>query len=404
METVRMECEGSGVLPIEQLVPFQGALKTLSKENYLKLKAEMLAEGFSFPVFVWQHEGSNYIIDGHQRINTLTKMKEEGYRIPPIPIAQVKAPTYKSAKKKVLAAASVYGRIEDQGLYEFLNNAGIEIDEIIEKIDLPYVDLEKFKAGYGGDSGGGGGAGQDDVPDPPKVARTKLGDLYELGAHRLLCGDTTLAENVKRLMGDEIPDYIFSDPPYGELQIFNKQGQVGKSNVAKAKNYGEYAGSTTFRLPPMLEAWGSLDQRKYIIWGGNYFTDVLPMTTSWVVWDKTTGENQHSWFSDFELAWTNLGNCGRLYSQTWQGMIREGEKVDRQHPTQKPVELYSWLITYLCKEAKLIAETNLGSGSTLIACEKTGRKCYGMELDPIYCDVIVKRWEDFTGKQAVLIK
>jgi DNA modification methylase len=237
-----------------------------------------------------------------------------------------------------------------------------------------------------------------DVDDNPYGV--KRGQIWRLGEHRLMCGDSTCKKNVIKLLDGDIIDFIFSDPPYGELQIFNKKGQVGKSNVAKAKEYGEYTGSTTFTLPPMLDAWGGLEEHKYIIWGGNYFADVLPITTSWIVWNKTVGENKHSWFSDFELAWSNLGICGRLFSHMWQGMIREGEKVDRQHPTQKPVELYEWLITKLCKKSKTIGETCLGSGSTLIACEKTARKCYGMEIDPHYCSVIIKRWEEYTGNKA----
>lgn len=411
MEAVRIECEGSGVLPIEQLVPFQGALKTLSKENYLKLKAELLAEGFSFPVFVWAHEGSNYIIDGHQRVNTLLKMRDEGYKIPPIPVASVKAPTYKSAKKKVLAAASVYGRVDDQGLYEFLNNAGIEIDEIIEKIDLPYVDLEKFKAGYGGDSGGGGGSDQDDVPEPPKVARTKLGDLYELGGHRLLCGDSTSKECVDRLMGGEKADMVFTDPPYG--------CSLGKTILGEDIENDELTGEELEKFFDGVFSLLTLKDWATVYWfyssnrvvetrkiAEKYFK--LKDTLIWIKDSFVPGRNDYQ--PQYEpllyLEKLGKGKVGRIWngernkSNVWNFHRDRGV----EHPTNKPVYLIEFAIGNSSNAGGLVIDPFLGSGSTLIACEKTNRKCYGMELDPAYCDVIVKRWEDFTGKNAVLIK
>ena len=134
-----------------------------------------------------------------------------------------------------------------------------------------------------------------------------------------------------------------------------------------------------------------------IVWGGNYFTDVLPPRMGWLIWDK--GQREFS-MADGEMAWTSFDNALRIKTVHRAEALKDG----KVHPTQKSIELLMWSIEYndrnAKKEAKLIMDLFLGSGSTLIASEKKNRKCYGMELDPIYVDVIVKRWQDYTGKIA----
>ena len=137
--------------------------------------------------------------------------------------------------------------------------------------------------------------------------------------------------------------------------------------------------------------------KKFIIFGGNYFINILKPITSWIIWDKRAGK--HSWYSDCELAWTNLGKPMKIYDCVWQGMIREGKKEKREHPTQKPIKLLSDILKDFSKWGEIVTDCFSGSGSTLIACEKTNRKCFGMEIDPYYCQVIIDRWEKFTGKK-----
>jgi DNA modification methylase len=418
MESLRIECEGSGVLDIEKLTPFQGALKSLSKDNYLKLKTQMLAEGFSFPIFVWQHEGSNFIIDGHQRLNTLTKMREEGYKVPPIPIASVKAPTYKAAKKKVLAAASVYGRVDEQGLYEFLNNAAIDIDELVEKFDLPHIDMEKFQAGYSPEGGGGGNTDPDDVPEPPKVAKSKLGQIYKLGEHRLMCGDSTKREDVERLMGGEKASIWLSDPPYGinhvEVSQEKKQSK-GYSKIANDDLKDDEFKDFIFKvistsLPHMKKGfafymWHAMKMQGYTAAAAAAAAGILfHRQIIWVKPQFVFGRGHYHWRHELCLMGWLQGDEPPFYGERNQSTIWEvGRENDKIHPTQKPVPLLEPSITNHTKPGELIYEPFCGSGSTLIACEKTKRKCYGMEIDPIYVDVIIKRWTDYTGQKAELI-
>ena len=241
----------------------------------------------------------------------------------------------------------------------------------------------------------------DDVPEPPADPITKPGDLWILGNHRLLCGDSTDVLAVERLMDGTKADMVFTDPPYGVSVV--KDGKVGADfGVAKKGRYAEVIGDdTTQTAHDAIAVCQSLQIPIQIYWGGNYYADKLPPTSCWLIWDKRGDSGIVNTFADCELAWTNMTGPARIHKQLWNGMIREGEKDKRVHPTQKPVALAEWAIEQYLKGSTVL-DLFLGSGSTLIACEKLCKDCYGMEMSPAYCDVIVKRWEDFTGKKAIL--
>jgi len=166
---------------------------------------------------------------------------------------------------------------------------------------------------------------------------------------------------------------------------------------SKRGTYRPVIGDDTYFNPTYLFNIGE----KQIIWGANYFHDKLPLGTRWLVWDKERPDG--TTFSDCELAWTSIeGVAVKKYKCTWHGMIREGESEKRVHPTQKPLKLCCEIIKDYTDENDIVLDLFGGSGSTLIACEQLNRTCYMMEIDPVYCDVIVKRWENFTGQKAVL--
>ena len=191
-------------------------------------------------------------------------------------------------------------------------------------------------------------------------------------------------------MNGEKADALITDPPYG-IGIDGQKGSKATNPKHNRKNH-EFRGWDTER--PSKATFELLRSHAVdaIIWGGNYFADLLPATRGWLVWDK--GQKGLT-MSDGELAWTTFNKPLRIF------IANRGELQGSVHPTQKPTSLIEWCIELT--EGTMF-DPFLGSGSTLIAAEKTGRKCYGMELDPKYCDVIVKRWEDFTGKKAELWK
>lgn len=337
--------------------------------------------GWRVPIILGK---GNTIIGGHTRLKAAIKMG-----LTEVPVVWADDLSEKQQKGlRIMDNKSVEYANWDIDLLKTeltdLKNAGFDLD----LTGFSEVELSKFID-----------TNSEDNFEEPKEPKYKInkGDIYQLGNHRLMCGDCTIKDNVDKLMNGQKADMILTDPPYGNLIITNDKGEVGKSNLAKTTQYHKYKNEGDFSFEPI---WNIIKDWKCqkVIWGGNYFANFLPITTSWIAWDKRAGE--HSWFSDFELAWTNLGIPARLYSIVWQGMIRECESDKRVHPTQKPIELSKKiLIEY--NSGNNVLDLFGGSGSTLIACEQTNRKCYMMEIDEYYCSVIIERFEKLIGKQAI---
>ena len=232
---------------------------------------------------------------------------------------------------------------------------------------------------------------EDETPGAPKVPTTKPGDVWTLGRHTLMCGDGQQAN---------LPaDAVLTDPPYG-ISVVNTAGNIrsehstkGFRPQAKSGTYSPIAGDE--QAPDVR--WLLTRAKSVIIWGGNYFADQLPPSSGWLVWDKRADSGIENDFASGELAWSNRTGSLRIHKQLWNGMIREGEKDKRVHPTQKPVALMQWCLGF---SEGTVFDPFLGSGTTLIAAERLGRACIGAELSPVYCDVIVERWERLTGEKA----
>lgn len=231
----------------------------------------------------------------------------------------------------------------------------------------------------------------------------KLGDIYQLGTHRVMCGDSTSHEDVAKLLTNTKPDLVYTDPPYGINESASKRKTRDASGLTKSNSkLPEFLDDSIDYAIKAYEICEALKIPRQVWWGANYYCHSLPQSNNWFVWDKRVEEKQKDANSDCELAWVkSKWSSVRIFRHLWKGLMKDSERgIARSHPTQKPVALAVWSFDYF-KEVDVVLDLFLGSGSTLIACEKTGRKCYGMELEPHYISVIIKRWQDYTGKLAV---
>lgn len=245
---------------------------------------------------------------------------------------------------------------------------------------------------------------EDEVPEKVEP-KTRLGDLYRLGNHRLMCGDSTSIDAVERLMNGEKADMVFTDPPYG-IDEETDRAFAGRTRKCKGNTFHKIIGDDS--IDTALAAFSISDNQSDIVcyWGGNYYAHKLVPSPCWIVWDKRVEDNQRNMNSDCELAYVKHPSkeSVRIFRHLWKGMIKGSEHGQgRVHPTQKPVALAEWAFSELDPKGKSVLDLFGGSGSTIIACEKTNRRCFMMELDPHYCDVIIARWEKYTGNKAQLL-
>lgn len=284
------------------------------------------------------------------------------------------------------------------------------------KDELPDLDLSAFDFDWGISDDITKEVEEDEAPEVDEVSDpvTKRGDIWQLGRHRLMCGDSTISADVKKLIGADEIDLLLTDPPYG-ISIVNKTSKkVGgggethfDTDAAKkyveATKYREVLNDNTTETAKQACGIALSLTKNQIVFGGNYFTDFLPPSPCWCVWDKENTGN----FADCELAWTSFQRAAKLYKWLWNGLCRKGtrniEGTKRVHPTQKPVGLIADILMDFSEEKNKVLDLFGGSGSTLIACEQINRRCYMMEYEAYYCDVIVKRWENLTGNRAVLL-
>lgn len=361
-------------IAISDIKPYEKNAKSHPKKQVDLLAENIKRFGFTTPCLV---DKDNNLIAGHGRLEAV---KTLGWTDVPC----VRMENLTDDEVKAL-------RLADNKLAEMSEWDMALVTDELKELDDELLDL----TGFDKDLIIEPDEKDDVVPEVPVEPQSVLGDLYELGGHRVLCGDSTKIEDVERLMDGKKADMVFTDPPYG----ISLDTEYNSSAKVKGNSYSKVIGDENDFDPSFLSSVAGTTNQFW--WGANYYQEKLPKGGSWVVWDKSNIEQDKAQGSAFEICYSFQKHRNCFYRKLWKGFTAKEKDERRSHPTQKPVEMCLWFIKEWGKQSDIVFDPFLGSGSTLIAAEKTGRICYGMELDPKYIDVIVQRYVDYTGNATI---
>jgi DNA modification methylase len=408
-------------VPVAELV---GAVRNPKKHAQADIQASMGRFGYVEPIVLDERTGR--LVAGHGRTEALMQLQKSG-AAPPAgiqvdPDGKWRVPVMRGWASKNDREAEAYlvasnrltelGAWDDSALAVILEDlkandallgTGFDDDFITKLLDEQALP--------------GGQTDPDDVPSPDEVpSRTRVGDIWTLGNHRIVCGDSTHEETYQALMGDALADFSFTDPPWniaydGEAS----RGRPSKGREIVNDNLGAafpgfcsaFSGSMADHLKPGAPIYLAMSAQEW----GTIHTALVGAGFHWsstIIWAKDVfnvgRKDYHAQYEPLWYGWKEgaarlMAVEDRTQSDVWA--IPRPKKSD-EHPTMKPVELIVRALKNSSRRGALVLEPFSGSGSTIIACEQTDRSCRAIELDPKYVDVAVKRWEDFTGKLAEL--
>ena len=389
-------------VPINTLTSPDWNPRQITEEELTKLETSLKEFGYIEPIIV--NDVNNHIIGGNQRCKALKTLGYEEVDVVYVHIEDL-------AKEKAcnVALNKISGDWDNDKLRVVLEE--IELSPIDVSLtgfdDIELTDMEiKEPVNVHED--------EYEIPDEDDITvNVKTGDLYQLGNHYLLCGDATKQEDINTLIHDNKIHMILTDPPYGMGLDTDYSAMVSDLKFVKEKNTDisgkKYKQGLVDEFnDKFIENILNLNIKETFLWGADYYTECIPQLTdgSWIVWDKRLTDDADKMFgSTFELCWSKNKHKREIARVKWAGIFGTEQEFDhkRHHPTQKPIKLNSWFIEKYSDNNNNVLDLFGGSGSTLIACEQLNRNCYMMELDPYYCQVIINRWETYTGKTATKI-
>jgi DNA modification methylase len=372
---------------VSTLIPYARNSRTHSDEQIAQIAASIKEFGWTNPILI---DGDNGIIAGHGRLSAARKLGHEE-----VPVIELKDLTETQRKAYIIAdnRLALNAGWDNEMLTIELNDLmadgfaldilGFDPKELAALLEPEVVE---------------GLTDEDAVPDIPDEPKTKLGDIYQLGNHRLICGDSSSQNDVDKVLDGDRPDMIFTDPPYNiDYQGVSDKRDKIKNDKMEDSAFVDFLNQTLYGCETM-----------YVCCSWHYahlFREAMEKIgrkpKAMIVWNKVNpAQHLDKYFKQHEIIfyYGDYGGHKTLRGDIWT-IKRQRNTV---HPTMKPVELIEMALEDN-KDKKIVFDMFGGSGSTLIACEKQNRKARLIELEPKYCDVIVKRWEDFTGKKAMLV-
>ena len=335
----------------------------------------------------------NQIYNGHQRLNVLKEKYGDDYEVA-VRVAS-RALTEKEREKLVIFLHK--GAAGDWD-FDMLANE-FELDDLLEwGFEPKELDLDLWAP-----------ESPEDVEpqiDKAEELREKWGvesgQLWQLGEHRLICGDCTDKAVVERMMQGEVAGAVVTDPPYG-MNLDTDFASIHKGHYSTCSGvHGKVIGDDR----KFNRAEVAISAKEEFWWGADYYLESLETGGSWVVWDKTVGKHIGRIGNEFELCYSKKPHKRVVIRHYWVGFngLENEDTAKREHPTQKPLEVIEVLLKEYVDEQAIIVDPFLGSGTTLIACERLGRKCRAVEISPAYCAVAIQRWVDVTGGTPELVE
>ena len=387
-------------IDINLLKPYANNPRKLTPKAIEKVAESLKQFGFRQPIVV---DNDNIIVVGHTRYQASRKL---GYT--QVPITKINNLT----KEQINAYRIADNRTNEEAEWDD-ELLALEIKDLEMKdfdisltgMDKPELDKILFEEKQGN-------ADDDEVPEAPEEPITKPGDIWQLGNHRIICGDSTLPETYQKLLADKKVDLYLTDPPYNVAYVGKTKDALTIQNDKQTDDqFQEFLKNAFTNSTEYLKLGGS-----FYIWHSDSegllfrlaVNDANLKLRQTLIWSKNTmvmGRQDYQWQHEPCLYGWKEGASHTWYSDRKQTTILNFERPtsSKLHPTMKPVKLISYLINNSTKQEDIVLDSFLGSGSTLIACEKLQRICYGIELDPIYCDVIIKRWEQWANAKATKI-
>jgi DNA modification methylase len=387
------------IADINSIQPYINNPRKLKDSAIDKVAMSIKEYGFRQPIVV---DANRIIVVGHTRYRASKKL---GLKEVPITIAE------NLTQEQINAYRIADNRTNEEAEWdlELLKTEIKELELADFNLDLTGFDEDQLNNMLFEEKQGL--TDEDEVPEAPEEPITKLGDIWKLGKHKLICGDSTILNNYEKLFNENKADLLMTDPPYNVDYEGKTKDKLTIQNDSKNDDDFLQFLTDAFNNCAIHLKLGCSFYIFHSDWYGLEFRQSIKNSDlelkQNLIWAKNSmvmGRQDYQWQHEPCLYGWKRGASHSWYSDRKQTTIIKYDRPSKSklHPTMKPVGLVEYLIKNSSKQEDIILDPFLGSGTTLMACEKQGRICYGVELDPKYCDVIVKRWEEFTGKKAEL--
>lgn len=390
---MKIHCLYDELVDLDKLKPHPKNRNKHPEDQIKRLAQILMYQGWRYPVKVSKLSG--HVTSGHGRIEAA---KLNGWKNVPVNFQNYDNEDQEYADVQADNAIASWSELDFSAINTDIGDLGPDFD--IDLLGIKNFEIEMADK-FQGDP--------DEVPDVPKEPKSKLGDLYILGNHRLLCGDSTKIEDVEKLMMGEKADMVFTDPPYGIAYKSNYRSRDGTPNIHRALENDSEVKELLNCLPAILAGpvfvctrWDVANQWIDQL---NSFGLVVKNQIIWIKSNHSMGDLKGAYGSKWEaILFAHDGTFsfpGQRPVDIWDlgHIFTSGH---RHHPTEKTVKVPEKAIEDTTNQGARVLDLFGGSGSTLIACEKTKRKCFMMEIDPHYCDVIVSRYVKFTGNNKII--